>query len=171
MYLIRGRVWKFGNNISTDLLMPALSMSGKVPEQEMKNYCMYAERPDFAKKVRKGDIVIGGKNFGCGSSRPAAKNLLGLGISCVLAESMAAIFFRNSVNLGLPVLTIEGVSKLFDEGDEAEVNFDTGEVKNLGTDQLLRAKPLSEEVLRILRSGGVLPFLKKEAQAGILYKG
>lgn len=170
MNLIKGRVWKFGDNISTDLLMPTLSMFGKVPEEEMKNYCMYAERPEFAKNAKKGDIVVAGKNFGCGSSRPAAKNLLGLGIGCVLVDSMGAIFFRNSINLGFPVFSIEGISKFFNEGDEAEVNLSTGEVKNLKTGQNLKASPIPEELMKILESGGIIPFLREEAKGGKLYK-
>ena len=170
MSLIRGRVWKFGDNISTDLLMPTQSMFGKMPEEEMKNYCLYAERPDFAREVQRGDIVVAGKNFGCGSSRPASKNLLSLGVGCVLAESMGAIFFRNSINLGLPVLSLEGISEFFQEGDEAEVDLSTGEVRNLKTGGVLKAGPIPDDLLKILSSGGIIPYLRKEAKAGRLYK-
>jgi 3-isopropylmalate/(R)-2-methylmalate dehydratase small subunit len=170
MSSLKGRVWKFGDNISTDLLMPTASMFGKATEEEMKDYCMYAERPDFTKNVKKGDIVVAGKNFGCGSSRPAAKNLLALGIDCILADSMGAIFYRNSINLGLPVFSIKDVSKFFEDGDEAEVNLSTGEVKNLRTGQILKASPIPEELRNILNSGGIIPFLKEEAKAGRLYK-
>jgi 3-isopropylmalate/(R)-2-methylmalate dehydratase small subunit len=170
MNILRGKVWKFGNNISTDLLMPAFSTFGKVPKDEMKNYCMYTDRPDFAKNVRRGDIVVAGNNFGCGSSRPAAKNLLALGISCVLAETMSSIFFRNSINLGLLVLSVPAVSQLFEEGDEAEVNLSTGEVKNLRTGRMLKTNPLPEELMRILKAGGIIAFLQEEAKAGKLYE-
>jgi 3-isopropylmalate/(R)-2-methylmalate dehydratase small subunit len=166
---IKGSVWKFGDNVSTDLLMPTFSMFGKVPDEEMKNYCMQAERPEFAQNVKKGDIAVGGKNFGCGSSRPAAKNLLDLGIGCVLAESMGAIFFRNSVNLGLPVLSIEGISEMFDEGDQAEVDLAKGEVRNIRTGKTLKTSPLPEQLMQLLQSGGIVPLLKQEAKEGRLY--
>lgn len=165
---IRGKVWTFGDNISTDLLMPTSSMFGKVPEEEIKHYCMSAERPDFAKNVQKGDIVVAGKNFGCGSSRPASSNLLDLGITCVLADSMGAIFFRNSINLGLTALSIEGVSEIFNEGDEAEVNLSAGEVKNLTTGKTMKANPIPDELMNILKAGGIVPFLREEAKAGKL---
>jgi 3-isopropylmalate/(R)-2-methylmalate dehydratase small subunit len=168
MSLIKGKVWTFGDNISTDLLMPTMSMFGKVPEEEIKNYCMVAERPDFAKNVKKGDIVVAGRNFGCGSSRPAAQNLLGLGIVCVLADSMAAIFFRNAINLGLTALSIDGVSEIFKEGDEAEINLSTGEVKNLTSGRTIKANPIPEELMNILKAGGIVPFLREEARAGKL---
>lgn len=170
MNLIRGKVWKFGDNISTDLLMPSVTMFGQVSEEDMKHYCMYIERPDFAKNVKKGDIVVAGKNFGCGSSRPAAMLLLGLGISCVLADTIGALFFRNSINLGLPILTMEGVSALFKEGDEAEVNLRSGEIKNLVTGQLRNTRPIAEELIEILKAGGIVPFLAKEAREGRLYQ-
>jgi 3-isopropylmalate/(R)-2-methylmalate dehydratase small subunit len=169
MDLLRGRVWKFGDNVSTDLLMPTFSMFGKVAEEEMKDYCMYAERPEFAEKVKQGDLVVAGRNFGCGSSRPAAKNLLALGIGCVLADSTGAIFFRNAINLGLPVLFIKGVSEFFEDGDSAEVNLITGVVKNLRTGQMMNASPIPDELMSILRSGGIRPFLREEARAGRLY--
>jgi 3-isopropylmalate/(R)-2-methylmalate dehydratase small subunit len=173
MNLVQGKVWKFEDNINTNLLMPTFTyenVATKVPEEQLKNYCMYTERPDFSKNVKRGDVVVGGKNFGCGSSRPAAKNLLALGISCVLAESVAAIFFRNSINLGLPVVSIHGVSALFREGDIAQVNLSTGKIENLTAGGMLRAQPVHELLMRILESGGIIPYLKKEASEGRLFE-
>ncbi len=167
---IRGKVWKFGDNINTDLLMPAESLFGKIPAEEIKYYCMKAVRPDFARSVKPGDIVVAGSNFGCGSSRPAAKNLLGLNIGCVLADSMGALFYRNAINLGLPVLGIEDVSDFFSEGDMADVNLHAGEVKNLRTGKIMKIPPMPDQIRNILNSGGIYNFLRVEARAGTLYK-
>jgi 3-isopropylmalate/(R)-2-methylmalate dehydratase small subunit len=169
MGLLKGKVRKFGDNISTDLLMPGFSIFGNVPDDEVKNYCMHTVRPDFVKNVRKGDMVVCGKNFGCGSSCPAAKNLLELGVCCVLADSISAPFFRNSKNLGLPVFSDDGVSEIFEEGDPAECHLSTGEIVNTKTGARLKAYPIPEELLEIIDAGGIVYFLKQEAKTGKLY--
>ena len=119
--ILTGRVWKFGDNISTDLIMPSFGAmsSPNMDPHEAALFCMRANRPDWAEKVRPGDIVIAGKNFGCGSSRPAAKMLKGLGIQLVVAESVARIFFRNSINLGMAILSCPGVHDAFEEGEKS----------------------------------------------------
>ena len=158
--VIKGKVWKFGDKISTDLLMPGFSR-GETP-QERATFCMRANRPEFAQEVQSGDVIVAGKNFGCGSSRPAARNLIALGVSCVVAESFGRIFFRNSVNLGFPPLCCKGVYDAFTEGDTLEANFHTGEVKNLTSGKVLQADPLPEVALRLLDAGGVVALLKEE---------
>ncbi|MFH0847801.1 MAG: 3-isopropylmalate dehydratase [Chloroflexota bacterium] len=158
--IIKGKVWKFGDNIGTDYIMPGFTQ-GATPE-ERATFCMRAIRPDFAKEIKPGDVIVGGKNFGCGSSRPAARNFMTLGISCVIAESFARTFFRISVHLGFPILYCKGVSTAFAEGDILEANFKTGEVKNLTSGKVLQAEPLPEIAMRILDAGGVVELLKKE---------
>ena len=158
--VIEGKVWKFGDNISTDFLMPGFTR-GETP-QERAAFCMRANRPEFAREVQPGDIIVAGRNFGCGSSRPAARNLITLGVSCVIAESFGRIFFRNSVNLGFPVLYCRGVCDTFKEGDTLQANFHTGEVKNLTSGKVLQANALPEVAMRILNAGGVVALLKEE---------
>ena len=169
MKTLKGRVWKFGDNVSTDLLAPGIAGFGKASTGDSAEFCMAAERPEFAGNVKSGDLVVAGRNFGCGSSRPAAKNLITLGISCVLAESIGAIFFRNAINFGLPSVTVEGVSDMFNDGDLALVNLKEGLVTNLTSDRSTTVGPFPTEVMRILEAGGLVSFLKGEAAKGRLY--
>jgi 3-isopropylmalate/(R)-2-methylmalate dehydratase small subunit len=126
---LRGRVWLFGDSINTDLMYPGFVTA--LPEAERPKHCMGANRPGWSEQVKEGDILVAGKNFGCGSSRPAAKSLRSLGVSGVLAESINGLFLRNAINFGLPALSVEAVSKMFDEGDIAEVDVGSGHVKNV----------------------------------------
>lgn len=158
--IIKGKVWKFGDNISTDFMMPSFTQ-GTTP-QEIAGYCMRANRPEFAKEVRPGDAIVAGRNFGCGSSRPAARNLMTLGIGCVIAESFGRIFFRNSMSLGFPLLDCKGVYETFSEGDTLEADFETAEIRNLTTGRVLKGNPIPEIALRILTAGGIVPLLKEE---------
>lgn len=158
-----GKVWKFGDNISTDLIMPADVTWGHVRGEDRLKYCMRANRPGWAEQVGRGDIVVAGKNFGCGSSRPAARMLRDLGISCVVAESVSRLFMRNSVNIGFPSLICPGITSLVEEGDQLYVNVDTGEVRNLRTGATLTAEgfPEGSPPYEILRAGGLQPLLRK----------
>jgi 3-isopropylmalate/(R)-2-methylmalate dehydratase small subunit len=158
--IIQGRVWKFGDNISTDFMMPSF-MQGKTPE-ERAAFCMRANRPEFAGNVRPGDVIVGGKNFGCGSSRPAAENLLALGISCVIAESFGRIFFRNSIGVGLPVLICRGFHDAVEEGDVLQVDVGTGEIRNLTQGTMSCIEPLPQVAREILSAGGIVPLLRRE---------
>ncbi|MFQ5849703.1 MAG: 3-isopropylmalate dehydratase [Candidatus Binatia bacterium] len=161
--LFKGKVWRFGDNISTDLIMPGLVYSKMASDQEIAKYCMYANRPGWAGQVGLGDIVVARRNFGCGSSRPAPRMLKTLGISVVVAESMSRLFFRNSVNVGFPVLICPRVHDAFEEGDLAEVNAETGEVKNLTRGTVLMGEALSSSTppYQILRAGGLEPLLRE----------
>jgi 3-isopropylmalate/(R)-2-methylmalate dehydratase small subunit len=125
---------------------------------------MRSNRPEFAKQVQPGDIIVGGQNFGCGSSRAATRNLLTLRIGCVLAESIARIFFRNSINLGFPVLTTPGITGFCHEGDILHVDFNTGEIRNLKTGRVMNAEPLPEDSppMQLLQAGGMMAILEKE---------
>ena len=166
--IFEGKVWKFGDNISTDLMMPGAQVEAKVgmTNEEASQYCMYANRPGWAAQVKPGDIIIGGRNWGCGSSRPAGRLIKALKISVVVADSMSRLFFRNSINLGLPVMLCEGVSAAFNEGDKASVNLETGEIKNLTTGKVLHgeALPADSPPMQILQAGG-LKNLMKQPQA------
>lgn len=158
--VIKGKVWKFGDNISTDYIKPGFTRGETLEEQA--TFCMRAIRPEFAREVKPGDVIVGGRNFGCGSSRPAGQNFLTLGVGCVVAESFSRLFFRSSVNLGLPLLYCKGVHDAFKEGDILEANFETGEVKNVTSDTVLQADALPEVAMKMLRAGGVVELLKQE---------
>ena len=157
---LKGKVWLFGDDINTDLMHPGFVKS--LPEDEQPKYCMHANRPGWSDQVKQGDIIVAGRNFGCGSSRPAAKSLKFLGVSCVLSDSINGLFLRNAVNFGLPALSLEGASKMFEEGNTAEVDFRTGQVKNMKTGETRTARPLPEKLITIVESGGLIPLLKKE---------
>ncbi len=161
--IVKGKVWKFGDSISTDLMQPGFTPSGASPE-EAAQYCMRANRPEFAGQVKRGDIVVGGRNFGCGSSRAAMRNLQILGVGCVLAESIGRIFFRSSINLGFPVLACPGITKFCAEGDVLQVDFNTGNIKNITTGKSMQIAPLPEDSppAQILRAGGMMALLEKE---------
>jgi 3-isopropylmalate/(R)-2-methylmalate dehydratase small subunit len=152
-----GRVWKFGDEINTDLMVPSTSMT--LPEQEMPQYCFSTNRPGWAKLVQKGDIIVAGKNFGIGSSRPGARVIKDLGISCLLAESINGLFLRNSINFGLPALSCPGVCAAFQEGEIVEINFIQGEIMNRNTGLKIRVKPLPDMLIKIIEAGGLIPML------------
>jgi 3-isopropylmalate/(R)-2-methylmalate dehydratase small subunit len=167
--IFEGRVWKFGDNISTDLMMPGDEVLTKpgLSEKEAASYCMHANRPDWAPQVKEGDIIVAGHNWGCGSSRPAARIFKTLGISVIVADSMSRLFFRNAVNIAMPVFICPGVSKAFDEGDLARVNLETGEVTNLTKGITLKgeALPADSPPAQILKAGGLEAFMRQEEAA------
>jgi 3-isopropylmalate/(R)-2-methylmalate dehydratase small subunit len=164
--IFEARVWKFGDNISTDLMMPGDEVLSKpgLSEKEAACYCMNANRPDWAPQVKEGDIIVAGHNWGCGSSRPAARVFKTLGISVIVADSMARLFFRNAVNIAMPVLICQGVSEAFDEGNSARVNLETGEVTNLTKGVTLKgeALPADSPPSQILKAGGLNAFMQQE---------
>ncbi|MEM2094578.1 MAG: 3-isopropylmalate dehydratase [Candidatus Bathyarchaeia archaeon] len=160
-WVIKGRTWVFGDDINTDYMMPGFTPSGATWEERAK-YCMRANRPGWSEQVQKGDILVAGRNFGTGSNRPAARVLKVLGIACVVAEDINSLMFRNCVNWGLPAMACKGVSKLFVEGDIAEVNLREGTVLNTRTGEKLQAPKIPEMLLNIMAAGGVIPLLEKE---------
>ena len=163
MEMIRGRVWLFGDNVDTDVITPGVYVDA--PMEEMKKHVLEALNPRFPKEVKAGDIIVAGKNFGCGSSRETAPDAIkALGIGAVVAESFARIFFRNAVSIGLPILPCPGAPKAFGEGDEAEVDIFGARVKNLSSSQTLAGQPLAKDILDILSGGGTLPLLKAMAE-------
>ena len=159
-----GRVWKFGDRISTDFMMPGhrVLANPDLTVEEAAQFCMEANRPGWAKNVQPGDILIAGINFGCGSSRNGSQSLKALQISVVLAESISRIHLRNAVNTGLPTLVAPGISEFVEEGQELKVNIVTGEVENLGTGAVLQAEPWEEGTppYEILMAGGLDAYMK-----------
>lgn len=165
MEKIKGRVRKFGGNIDTDAITPATTL--QLPIEEMKKYAFSTIHPDFYKTAKEGDVIVAGGNFGCGSSREQATMVLKeLGIHFVLCESMARIYLRNCIGLGVYPIVVRGVSGIFDEGDEIEIDIEKGELKNNGTGKTLSFEPLSGTPLRILNAGGIIPILKKITEEG-----
>ena len=158
--MISGRVWKFGDNINTDMMMPGPALY--LPEAERIRYIFQANRPGWVDQVRRGDFIIGGKSYGVGSSRPAALSLRNAGIACLIAESINGLFFRNCVSFGLLALECPGVSQLFQEGELAEVSFDDFTVANGTSGKTLKAVPVPESLISMMQHGGIMPLLESE---------
>lgn len=158
---LKGYVWKYGDDVNTDYIIPGRYMELTDPE-EMAEKVFEEHDPSFRKGVKKGDIVVGGKNFGCGSSREHAPiALLGNGVSIVLAESFARIFYRNAINIGLPALECPGIHDAVEKGDLLEVDVTGGSVKNLTNGKELKFKPLPPFMVEVLNAGGLAPYLSK----------
>ncbi|KKM10115.1 3-isopropylmalate dehydratase [Clostridiales bacterium PH28_bin88] len=158
--IIRGRVWKFGDNINTDVIAPGKYL--KLSNQEMAQHVMEGIDPELPRKIKPGDIIVGGDNFGCGSSRetaPAAIKYAGVG--AVVARFFARIFFRNAINLGLPVLECPQAHKIH-QGDELEIELETGLIKNLTQGTQYQATRLPLHIMEIVTSGGLVPYLEQE---------
>ena len=159
---IEGKAWVFGDNIDTDAILPARYLV-YTTEEELARYAMTGIDPEFPEKACKGDIIVGGKNFGSGSSREHAPiGLKGLGISLVIAESFARIFYRNSINIGLPLLECKEITKHVKEGDILRVDLDNGTITNLTTGEELKGQKLPDFMMDILNDGGLMPHLKKK---------
>lgn len=157
-----GKVFKFGNDVNTDVIFPGRYLKVWEPA-EMAKYAMEDLDKEFAKQVKAGDIIVAGKYFGCGSSREqAATCLKAAGVSVVIAESFARIFYRNAINLGLAIMVCPGISELATAGDQLEVDPTTGEVRNLTNGKTAKAKVLPPFILEILGDGGLIPHLKKQ---------
>ena len=156
----RARVWKFPDNINTDLILPSASFY--LSPEEQTRFAFQANRPGWVDLVQKGDIIVGGKNFGMGSSRPAARSLRNLGLGCLIAESINGLFFRNCVNFAFPAMACAGVDTAFTEGDVAEVDFANGVVVNVTQGKKLQAATLPKKLLDLLDAGGVYPLLERQ---------
>jgi 3-isopropylmalate/(R)-2-methylmalate dehydratase small subunit len=159
---INGTVWKYGANIDTDVIIPARYLNNSDPA-ELAKHCMETVDPDFARQVRPGDIIVADTNFGCGSSREHAPVAIkAAGISCVIAKSFARIFYRNAINIGLPILesaeAVDGAAA----GDRLEVDLASGRITNLTKGQAYQAKPYPEFMLAIMAAGGLVEKVKAE---------
>jgi len=158
--LLRGRAHKFGNDVNTDYIIASKYKSATLDMQEMAKHLMEDADPDFAKKIAPGDFIVAGSNFGCGSSRETAPRVIkAAGLSAVLARGFARIFFRNAINLGLPVVECDTTN--IDEGDQLEVDLSTGVVRNVTKGTEVRVAPLPPVMLELLNDGGLAEHFKK----------
>ena len=157
---IKGKAWKFGNDVNTDEIIPARFLNTHDPK-ELGAHCMEDIDADFSKKVSKGDIIVGGKNFGCGSSREHAQIAIkGAGVSCVIAQSFARIFYRNAINVGLSILEIKDAQSI-SQDDYLEIDLDKGVVVNLSENKSYKAQVLPKFIQEIIKTGGLLKWVKK----------
>jgi 3-isopropylmalate/(R)-2-methylmalate dehydratase small subunit len=157
--VIKGKVWKFGSDVDTDQIIPSQYLLLPTID-EMKQYTFEPLDKDFATKVRSGDIIIGGENFGSGSSREQAPRVLkALGISAVVAKSFARIFFRNSINIGLPVLICQEIYGQVDNGDTLQIDVQAGTIENVTNGAKYHSTKLPDHVMRILESNGLIEYL------------
>lgn len=156
-----GFVHKYGDNVDTDVIIPARYLN-TADHKELAAHCMEDIDKDFVKKVKSGDIIVGGANFGCGSSREHAPIAIkNSGVSCVIASTFARIFFRNSINIGLAILECPEASEKICDGDEVSVDFDTGVITNITKNESYKAEPFPEFVKNIIDSDGLLSSIKK----------
>jgi len=163
---INGRIWKFGSDVDTDAIIAARYLNQSDPKV-LARHVMEDERSGFSQKVRKGDILLAEKNFGCGSSREHAPLALkAAGISCVIAKSFARIFYRNGFNLGLPLLESPEASEVIQEGDRVRVNLTTGEIVDLTQKRKFFAKPIPAFMRDLIRDGGLIRHLRKKGLKG-----
>lgn len=156
---ISGKVWKFGDDIDTDLIIAARYLSTSDPK-ELASHLMEDADPDFLKKMKKGDLIVAGENFGCGSSREHAPIALkAAGIGAVVAKSFARIFYRNAFNMGLPIFELPESDEI-KEGDEIEIDMESGKIKN--ADKIYKFTPIPPFMQELIASGGLINFAKKE---------
>jgi len=158
--MLRGKAFKFGDNISTDHIVPGRLLHLRSNLSELAKHVLEDADPAFAQRVKQGDFVVGGKNFGLGSSREHAPLVIKMsGVSAILAKSAARIFFRNAINVGLPVLICD--TENINDGDELEVDLKSGKISDLTNNTQLRFSPMPDIMLRILNEGGLIPYIKK----------
>ncbi len=156
------KCWKFGDDVNTDEIIPARYLNTADPK-ELALHCMEDADAGFTEKAKSGDVIVAGKNFGCGSSREHAPLALkGFGISCVIAESFARIFFRNCINTGLPIAECPEAARDAREGDEIEVDFKSGTIKNKTLKRTYQFPPFPDEIARIIESGGLMKYARYE---------
>ena len=156
-----GKVHKYGDNVDTDVIIPARYLN--TPDaKELASHCMEDIDKEFVNKVNKGDIMVGGFNFGCGSSREHAPLAIKTaGISCVIAKTFARIFYRNAINIGLPILECEAASDAIEDGDQIEIDFNTGVITNVTKGETYSAEPFPEFIQDIISAGGLMASIKK----------
>jgi len=156
-----GKVLKYGDNIDTDVIIPARYLNTSVPE-ELAQHCMEDLDNEFLSKMEKGDVLVAGRNFGCGSSREHAPICIkAAGISCVIAKSYARIFYRNAINIGFPILECEEAVDAVENGHQLEVEFKSGVIKNLTTNKEYKAQPFPEFMINIMENDGLVNCVKK----------
>lgn len=159
--LYKGKAHKFGSDVNTDEILPARYLN-TTEKAELARHCMEDADKDFAKAVKPGDIIVAGKNFGCGSSREHAPVAIkAAGVSCVIAESFARIFFRNSINIGLAIIELPKASELINKGDVVSVDTDKGVIKNMTKKASYRVEKFPPFMQKIIRAGGLMSSIKK----------
>ena len=155
-----GRVHKYGDNVDTDVIIPARYLN-TADHKELASHCMEDIDKDFVNKVKAGDIIVANMNFGCGSSREHAPIAIkASGIDCVIASTFARIFYRNAINIGLPILECDEAANDIDDGDEVDIDFDTGVITNVTKSNTYKAQPFPDFIKDIIRKGGLLKSIK-----------
>lgn len=163
---IKGKAWKFGDDVDTDAIIPARYLVSSDPAF-LAEHCMEDADRDFAKKVNPGDIIVAGKNFGCGSSREHAPVAIkGAKVSCVIAHSFARIFYRNAFNMGLPILECPEAAAAAATGDELDVDLDNGVIINVTRSKTYQAQPVPPFMQKLLEAGGLIPYVQKQMAGG-----
>ena len=159
---VKGRVHKYGDNVDTDVIIPARYLNTQ-DHGELAKHCMEDIDPDFAATVQKGDLIVAGENFGCGSSREHAPiSIKASGVACVIAATFARIFYRNAINIGLPILECSEASQGIADGDEVTVDFGTGVITNLTKNETYQALPFPDFIKNIIAKGGLLKSIQEE---------
>lgn len=154
-----GTVFKYGSNVDTDVIIPARYLNSSDPS-ELATHCMVDIDPDFVNKVQKGDIIVADKNFGCGSSREHAPiSIKASGISCVIAETFARIFYRNAINIGLPIIECPEAAKDIENGDQVEVDFDSGKIYNRTKGTEFQGQAFPPFMQKIIQAGGLVNYI------------
>lgn len=160
----KGTVFKYGDNVDTDVIIPARYLNSSDPA-ELASHCMEDIDKEFINRVHGGDIIVAQKNFGCGSSREHAPIAIkAAGVSCVIAETFARIFYRNAINIGLPIIECPEASKGIEAGDEVEVDFDSGVITNLTRGTQFKGQPFPEFMQRIISEGGLINYINSKNQ-------
>ncbi|MFC1596311.1 3-isopropylmalate dehydratase small subunit [Candidatus Margulisiibacteriota bacterium] len=163
--ILKGKTHKFGNNIDTDAIIPARYLNTSDP-QELAKYCMEDADPEFMNKMQKGDIIVADENFGCGSSREHAPIAIkAAGISAVIAKTFARIFYRNSINIGLPILECPEAVDCIDPGDEVSIDLATGQITNLTKNTKFQAVPFPDFMQELMTAGGLINYTKQRINA------
>ena len=162
--IFKGKVWKFGDNIDTDAIIPARYLTTSDP-MELAEHCMEDADPDFVKKMTKGDIILGGENFGCGSSREHAPIAIkAAGVPCVVAKSFARIFYRNAFNMGLPIFESKQLFDAISEGKEINVDSVAGEITVSGSNQMFKISPIPPFMEELIADGGLMMHIVKKRE-------
>ncbi len=157
-----GKVFKYGDHVDTDVIIPARYLNTTDPK-ELASHCMEDMDQDFAKNVKSGDIMVAGINFGCGSSREHAPiSIKASGIKCVIAKTFARIFFRNAINIGLPILECEAAAEDIANGDEVNVNFETGVIKNITTGKTYQGQPFPPFLQELISADGLISYIAQQ---------
>ena len=157
-----GHVFKYGDNVDTDVIIPARYLNS-FDAQELASHAMVDIDPDFVKNVKKGDLIVANKNFGCGSSREHAPIAIkAAGVSCVIAETFARIFYRNAINIGLPIIECPAAAKGIEAGDEVEVDFDTGVITNVTKGTTFQGQPFPEFMQKIIKAEGLVNYINQK---------